>query len=560
MVNVAGSRYRIVLVSFILMSIGSVLFAHDWTIETLWKPDAMDSYIVSMFAVDHQNQLHAAIALSDREGTLGYFLSYFSRVGDEWQSEIVSDLPDSACDIHLSFDSSDTPHIICFDSMGIRVFKRESAVWHSEIVETDVDRINRIYACMFDSNDRMHVVFGGRANSLRHGIWMDSIWTSQLIDSESYSAEAAMGSDDVIRMVYVKYIPRETLYYATVSTEGMVVNTESVGQSPLVGSWAIALDSANNPYVAYALFTETADQMYLSYQEGGTWYHEPFYSGSRDVLSMVIDGEDAHVIILGADYALTHFYREATIWNEEHLDTDFNSPCRAWLSGGTGMLRLAYQNYPDLRYLEQNDDSWTGEYIACSAINGYLPSLAVDSSDHLYISHSLVGDSACPVHIAFDTDLSGDWNSTIVADKGMESSIAIAAGDQPVMVIAGEEALQFGRMVAGRWEFETLMSGGPCTETNIAVGPDGTIGISFDQRSPESRHVTYYAYNTGENWTIEPVAEYEFYALPTKLLIDAQGVPWLSHRMEDASLRCLYRSESGWVVDLDRSEVEAFDM
>ncbi len=281
-----------------------------------------------MFALDHQNVSHAAIGFSqDVDETVGLMLRYYSRIGYEWQSEIVSDEPVPYDAVNLAFDSADTPHIACLDPAGFRIYKREGMGWHSEITETEAYRID---ALMFDSLDRLHVMIETRNYELKHGILIGSSWTYQTIDTDSMSARAAMGSDDLLRLTYFK---EDGIYYATVNGDGSGVQKEVVEPSVTHTAQAFTLDSADNPHLAYSI----QSTMYYAHRSGTSWQHEIVdHPCSGNAMSIAVDQGIIHVIILDSESKFYHLYRETTTWNSEQLDKDLWDPVFCWLFAETG--------------------------------------------------------------------------------------------------------------------------------------------------------------------------------------------------------------------------------
>lgn len=123
-----------------------------------------------------------------------------------------------------------------------------------------------------DSHDNPHIVYSvisisgdGLTTSLNYAQWTGKNWTIQTIDEQGASGIIALDSHNKPHILYRNYLLAGNLKYATWNGTNWAI--ETIAESGVVG-YAIAVDSDDNPHIAYAYTnysgnTYTTDLRYL---------------------------------------------------------------------------------------------------------------------------------------------------------------------------------------------------------------------------------------------------------------------------------------------------------
>ncbi len=196
------------------------------------------------------------------------FISGTSNVGGTVSLDV-----DSAGKIHIAFDG---------DSGFTDVFtyaENTNGIWSIEVVQT----YSSWYSLAVDKVNRPHVAYYYDYDGLNYAFKSGGSWTHQNVDSSgsigTYAGrypDLALDSSGKAHIVYFDYLT-SSIKYANNSAGSW--NIETVTTGGVYWSGAIALDSGNNPYVAYA---KNGNIVYSQRTNSG-WVEEIVATGSYEV-------------------------------------------------------------------------------------------------------------------------------------------------------------------------------------------------------------------------------------------------------------------------------------
>jgi hypothetical protein len=139
---------------------------------------------------------------------------------------------------------------------------RANSTWNAQVV----DPHGYGGQVAIDSHDNPHIVYNvdfiiddGKTTSLNYARWTGKNWTTQTIEEQSIGGIIALDSQNEPHILYRNYLLNGNLKYATWNGTNWAI--ETIAESGVVG-YTIALDSDDNPHIAYA-YTSYSDNTYI---------------------------------------------------------------------------------------------------------------------------------------------------------------------------------------------------------------------------------------------------------------------------------------------------------
>lgn len=241
----------------------------------------------------------------------------------------------------------------------------------------------------------------------------------------------------------------------------------------------IALDSGDNPHIAFQVSSWPTDDLVYAYKSGGSWSTETVDSGNvGEECAIAIDSNDyPHISYYdSANDALKYAYKDAGGWNVETVDN------------GNG------------------DD--VGEYSG----------IAIDSNDYPHIVYL---NDAEPNSLEYAYKDIGGWHYEVVDDTnsvGSECSVVLDGSDYPHVSYLGKtngtSDTKYAYKDVGGWNIEVAASDGNgdaiTSSTVIDLDSSGYPHIAHTEvyASPLRRYV-HYSYKDGMGWHTEVVDNVE---------------------------------------------------
>ena len=191
---------------------------------------------------------------------------------------------------------------------------------------------------------------------------------------------------------------------------------------------------------------------------------------------------------------------------------------------------------------------WVTETVDSEGdVGRYDTSIAVDSSGNVHISYHDYTNSA----LKYATNASGSWVIETVdgnGDVGLYSSIALDSSDNVYIIYSISDTLKYAGNASGSWVIETIESindgtggndGGDFHDASIAIDSSDNLHISYTRRNDYdddydsySSHDLKYATNASGSWVKEIIEDVccEYQSIDrTSIAVDSSGNAHISY-------------------------------
>lgn len=343
---------------------------HDWTIETLDEsPEGFTNYGTSI-VVDASGVPHVAYVLRGP-----YALKYGVRESSGWKIEVVDPAGTNAW-VSLKLDSQGRPHIAHSKGYsGLRYASKLGVNWEFEMVDTG-PRCG-VYASMdVDSQDRPHIAYWCLENyTLKYASWDGGKWLIRPIDVGTHDVSLALDSLD---RPHISYFDVDNLQLKYAYYDGFSWNYEivDVGVNISNSGTSIGVDSLGRAHISYVDYEAGV----VKYAVRGlfSWMVEvvdnPYYGSSQGGIyctSLALDSLDNPRIAYfhhTAGTALGYAWRDGT-WSKEIVE-------QAYGTGSAPSLAIDRFDNPHITYLYHHKG-----FVKYAGIPTMLPDLSVTPSD-----------------------------------------------------------------------------------------------------------------------------------------------------------------------------------
>lgn len=261
----------------------------------------------------------------------------------------------------------------------------------------------------------------------------------------------------------------------------------SVGNMP-----SLALDSADNPWLAYA----TDGNVWLARWSGASWTQELVADGEGTIGLTVDDLGNATIGYWGGSPRLIRIARWTGSWQFDSLTVgDMTFP--HWFSmaaDSAGNLAITYIDnvftLPEVGLARWNRVSWSFEVVAQLAAGSYgHTTAAFDSQDRLGVAYNANARGAS--FAAWDGTA---WQSDVVSSSYGVTNIALAFDetDAPSLAFrAANDGIWRSSKPGATWQRERVKHAGsqPTSWVSVDIDPSGELSVTlFDGSIQELRH------------------------------------------------------------------------
>ncbi|MCK5116831.1 MAG: T9SS type A sorting domain-containing protein [Candidatus Aegiribacteria sp.] len=316
----------------------------QWLIECAYSLTYPNIAYVSL-ALDVADTPHISLGVSS--------LFYVTRDDSlEWQSEEL-EYPGTVRHTSLALDGEGSPHIAFGIDWGyiLAYAYRSGSVWDIEILESG-NNTGWFVSLKLDADDNPHISYARRSPDLLMYASMDETdaWSFQVIDSlsdECMNTSLTLSGEGV---PHISYNAGNEVRYSYWTGSGWHIETLDACDSGSFG-WgtSIALDSADQPHIAYCL----VDEDYLMYASwnGSDWQYElidtlPSYILRRGDPDLVLDTLDRPHISYWAgypDHDLRYAWNDGTGISQGYEEANYNLLCGSLHPNPTlGMTSLQF--------------------------------------------------------------------------------------------------------------------------------------------------------------------------------------------------------------------------
>jgi len=339
------------------------------------------------YSLTYPNIAHVSLALDTTDTPHICFphgpIFYLTRDDSlEWQCEQL-EYSGAVRYTSLALDGEGSPHIAHSIDLGnsLAYASRPDSVWGIEILESG-NNTGWFVSLKLDADGNPHISYARKDPHLLMYASVDETddWSFQVIDSLSdqcMSTSLALSGEDI---PHISYNAGYELRYAYLAGSEWHIETVDACDSGSFG-WgtSIALDSADQPHIAYCL----VDENYLLYAswDGSDWQHElvdtlPGYILRRGDPDLVLDTLDRPHIAYWAgypDHDLRYAWNNGTGISEGYVEVCCNLECSPMYPNPTrGVTSLQFSlmtdSYVDITLYEVSgrivERSVSGQYTA----------------------------------------------------------------------------------------------------------------------------------------------------------------------------------------------------
>ncbi len=327
-------------------------------------------------------------------------------------------------------------------------------------------------------------------------------------------------------------------------------------------SRAIAIDSNNNPHIAYG----GDDHLDYAHYNGSSWVYETVDSspgvGYSASIALDTSGKGHISYYDDTNFDLKYATNASGAWVTTTVDSSGDVGLYTSIALDTsGNAHISYYddtNYV-VKYATNASGAWVTTTVDSSGGVGDYTSIALDTAGKAYISYYdyTNGD------LKYATNASGAWVTTTVdsgGNVGLYTSIALDASGKAHISYYDDTnvALKYATNASGAWVTTTVDSGGQVGwYTSIALDTSGKAHISYyDYTNRNLKYATDEC--DGKVKTVETdTGDFELLKLESEVVIvavtDAGGCPVanekVSAKVNVAGKKCIEISSSGETTD-----------
>jgi len=326
----------------------------------------------------------------------------------QWRIDVIDGGPGKSVGkfTSLAIDKDGNLHVGYYDEtrQALRYGFRSAGKWYT----MEVDASGGYESLAVDAQGQPHFAYAAPNEAgLRYAAWDGSKWNKQTLDAEriDFFNCIRIGPDGLPRISYYQRLHRDGsfalhLKYAHFEAKSKTWYTETVDARSATGKFnSLALDSKGLPYISYS-DVDTGDLRYTKW-DGSEWnFSAPDtqkqsdgWVGIGSSIELDQSGNPHIAYVDVTHHRIKYASWTGNSWKSEVVDTimgkadnidrislKFDSrqrPHLAYWDSGLGVLRHA----------TLTPKGWKAETVDNADNVGLYPSLAIDSSDELYISY-----------------------------------------------------------------------------------------------------------------------------------------------------------------------------
>ncbi len=378
--------------------------------------------------------------------------------------------------------------------------------WEIETVEVghQFSALSSRSLCI-DADGRPHIAYGGSA--LFYARYDGQSWQLETADSTFLVGTYASLAIDELAIPHVAYYDEDNgdLKYARKDSTGWQALTVDAGGD--VGRYAsIRLDCTGRAHISY--YDATHGDLKHAAGHKQHWRIETV-DDSGDIgywTSLAVDGDGNPHVVYSSYEQLKHAWRDNEGWHIEPVDSP-GGYCTSLVFDTSGTPHVAYSaGYGTLMHAWKDGTAWHVEVLKQPDGNFILG----------YAYSSLACDESGTLHLSYHRE-----------------------GDYPHL-----SGLDYARLDATGWHFETVIGNWPCEWTSLSSDDDGSVHLCYGAE----RYPLKYAHRQAgaQIWTLQIVDYPGTAGRYGDLVVDETGSPHCSYRGIRGELRYARRSGLGW--------------
>jgi len=318
--------------------------------------------------------------------------------------------------------------------------------WEKDIVDFK-GNVGRFCSLALDSNDYPHIAY----------IDETLIWSRQ------------NQGDSLANPIYMKYA-----YWNGTGWEIETVDTVGGTTLPEKGYTSIAVDSDNNPHIAFIGGGFYDDDLEYAYKTGSTWTIQIVDDETKTIAfpSIALDSNDyPHISYHRGNwwenYPLMYAHWTGDDWDTDVVD-DSSDNTGYWTSiaiDSDDYPHISYRDYDleTLKYARWTDSYWYIKTVDTDDDAGWCTSIDLDSYDDPHISYATGMQSGYTSKLkhASSTDGGSSWDIDVIDtasdDKFGHTSIEIDdSEDIPHIAFAYKWTVRYAKKIDSSWSIDTI--------------------------------------------------------------------------------------------------------
>ena len=323
---------------------------------------------------------------------------------NQWRTETADDDGWVGIDPSIAIDAKGNPHISHFDAKNedLKYAYKKDGVWLREVVDSK-GHLGEESGIAVDTKGDVYISYNDFTNgALKYAKKTGSSWNIETLDKKDQSHVTITSlSLDTKENPHIAYILESSkgsgdfVKYASWDGSSWKIEEAASDTTTDLSDLYLALDSSNNPHIAFVKGKQGNKKIYYTKKTSGSWKTDLVDSSTISGGDCGIDVDsNKHVHIAYHDYskgAVKYAKFDGTSWNIQTIATN---------RGKQEGLRLAIdsQNNPHIVYVDEKQEklmhaffdgaSWTKERISKMG----NPSITIDNLDRIHVSHGSVTD------------------------------------------------------------------------------------------------------------------------------------------------------------------------
>jgi hypothetical protein len=343
-------------------------------------------------------------------------------------------------------------------------------------------------------------------------------WSIQTVDEngDGNGLSMALDSKDNPHLCYVDYEngyyrnPRYLMYASWNGSDWSIQNVTGDGR---VGYSGLALDSTNNPHIAYSVETGLRygdwRLMYAS-RTGEDWSIQTVDS-ERGVGSLILDSADnPHIVYGGANGELKYAVLKDSNWSIQIVDTEEGLESTSSLFESAPSLALDSNDHPHIlygystgnenttvKYATWNGSSWNFQTVISNADVSF-GNIALDVRGYPHFTYYTNG------LLMYASWNGAAWNMQVVdsiTEKRDPGFLNLDSNNNPHVsyikgVKYGDEFLMYATWTGLAWNIQTVASSHIISLGSMALDSSGTLCIGYYGKDHVVPHIASVMYAT----------------------------------------------------------------
>lgn len=379
-------------------------------------------------------------------------------------------------------------------------------------------------------------------------VYCDEVRTSvEVIDAPRWLdlGPHAVAADSWGRM-HVAY-GQDHLYYAVQTRDGWT--TTVVDSSSAVGiSAAIALDSSDNPHIAY--LDQANGRLKLATLDAGEWEIEDVSEANDGGgVCITIDSASSVVIAFEAPGGEIRCGRSAGgVWSFDPVvkSQEGFGPNITLILDSHGIPHIVYLPYGDMHvwHAKLDGGEWVLEDVTPDG-NCWGQSFALDAEDNLHLSYR---SGLSLLVYAFRSSSGGSWRYEVVQDScnPAESSVVLDNSGVPhiAFVDLWTSRVRYASQFGGVWLVTTVDTPFQFGSISAATTHEGAPVLAYCKADSWLKSAVW----KDNSWSIEAIDSGAYVGRESALAIDSAGRAWVAYTAS-AAVGLGVRDSLGWHLE-----------